>query len=89
VDCPLYPWPFAGRGTWRSGPPLGLASDARDGGNRVIAYPAVDSDPNAHARALSVRAAWLARPSHRAPLRDAARLTGRREKVLKMGMKGG
>jgi hypothetical protein len=30
---------------------------ARCGGNRVIAYPAVDFDPNAHAPILGVRAA--------------------------------
>jgi hypothetical protein len=66
-----------------------LLGCARCGGNRVIAYPTVDSDPNAHAPVLVVRVAGLARPSRRAPWRDAARLTGRWEKAKKMEMKGG
>jgi hypothetical protein len=38
-------------------------------GNRVIAYPTVESDPNVHAPVLGVRAAWLARPPYRPPWR--------------------
>jgi hypothetical protein len=88
----LPPVPLAGRWAGQVAPVAVARSRlrcARCGGNRVIAYPAVDSDPNVHTLVLGVRAAWLARPSRRAPLRDAARLTGHWEKVKKMGMKGG
>jgi hypothetical protein len=88
----LPPVPLAVRQAGQVAPVAAARSHlgcARCGGNRVIAYPAVDSDPNAHTPVLGVRAAWLARPSRRAPWRDAARLTGRWEKARKMGMKGG
>jgi hypothetical protein len=58
VICPQCPWPFAGLGRWHPWPPLELRLGcARCGGNRVIAYPVADSDPDAHAPALGVRAA--------------------------------
>jgi hypothetical protein len=69
----------------RSGAPWMLGEE----GSRVFYLPCGRTRPRAHAPSLGVRTAWLARPSHRAPRRDAARLTNAGEKRREKGEERG